>query len=125
MRKDLSWNSSGSAIPESSLRLSIRGIKSSVSKTDCFPFRLVTTLSTPIPVSTFLWARGTTLPSFFFSYSMKTSFHISAHLLSLGSNFKGAFPLPVQKNISVSRPQGPASPTGPHQLSRSEERRVG
>ena len=50
-------------------------------------------------------------------YCMRTSFPISTQLLFLGSNFFGGFSEEDQKNCSVSGPQGPTAPAGPHQLS--------
>ncbi len=102
----------------SSLILSIIPWYRSVSYTESTPWSTAIVLSSPIPVSTFFWLRGSNLPSAVLLYSIKTSFHISTYLpqLQAGEQSLEHFSLPVSINISVSGPQGPVRPAGPHQL---------
>ena len=75
--------------------------------------------STPMPVSTLWRPSGSNTPSAFLLNCMKTSFQISMYLPQWqpGRQSGPHFSLPVSMNISVSGPQGPVSPAGPHQLS--------
>src|SRR3989338_6172565 len=76
-------------------------------------------LSRPIPVSTFCCFSFSYSPSAVLLYCMKTSFHTSKYFPQehpcLQSLPHGS--APVSTNISVSGPQGPVFPAGPHQLS--------
>ena len=75
-------------------------------------------LSNPIPVSTFFCFNGSNFPSIVLLYSIKTLFQISTYLpqSQAGEHFSEHFGLPVSIKISVSPPQGPVCPAGPHQL---------
>ena len=71
-----------------------------------------------MPVSTFFCLSGMKVPSFCFSYCMNTSFQISRYLpqeqAGEQSGPQGGWSRMI--NISVSGPQGPVMPAGPHQL---------
>ena len=74
--------------------------------------------SRPMPVSTFFCARGMKLPSACLLYCMNTSFQISRYRPQeqAGEQSGPQGSLSVMMNISVSGPQGPVMPAGPHQL---------
>src|SRR3989338_1953256 len=76
-------------------------------------------LSRPIPVSTFCCFSFSYPPSTVLLYCMKTSFQTSKYFPQLHPGLhsfeQGSFPVSI--NISVSGPQGPVFPAGPHQLS--------
>src|SRR3989338_9450922 len=76
-------------------------------------------LSTPIPVSTVFCFSGRYSPSAVLLYCMNTSLHTSKYLPQVhpGLHPLPHFSFPVSINISVSGPQGPVTPAGPHQLS--------
>ncbi|OPZ68007.1 MAG: hypothetical protein BWY81_01043 [Firmicutes bacterium ADurb.Bin467] len=69
-------------------------------------------------MSTFCCLSGTNEPSACLSYCMNTSFQISRYLPQeqAGEQSGPQGSLSVMMNISVSGPQGPVSPAGPHQL---------
>ena len=92
--------------------------KASVSNTLSTPWRVAMVRSRPMPVSTFFWARGSNFPSPTLLYSMNTLFQISRYLPQSQPALQSGPQAgrPVSKKISVSGPQGPVSPAGPHQL---------
>ena len=100
------------------LSFSISGINNSVSYTFVFPLKIVSIRSNPIPVSTFFCASSVKLPSASLLNCIKTLFQISTYFPQWqdGPQFGEHFGLPISQNISVSGPQGPVCPAGPHQL---------
>ena len=72
-----------------------------------------------MPVSTFICLSGVNFPSASLKYCMKTLFQISVYLPQWheGPQSGPHLGLPSSKKISVSGPQGPVCPAGPHQLS--------
>src|SRR3989338_5360976 len=109
----------GFSMPASSFILFITGANVSISYTVFLPCNIAAVLSRPIPVSTFCCFSFSYFPSPVLLYCIKTSFQTSKYFPQkqpgLQSFEQGSFP--VSTNISVSGPQGPVFPAGPHQLS--------
>ena len=119
MRKERVYSSlSLYFLPLSSSIFAIMPLNRSVSYTVLAPSSTPMVRSRPMPVSTFFCSRGGKVPSACLLYCMNTSFQISRYLPQehAGEHSGEQGGTSRIMNISVSGPQGPVVPAGPHQL---------